>query len=115
MQVMGTNLNQIIGIKVQTFRKLRGFTQEELAERIGKTVETISNIERGKKLPSLNTLDDLSTELNTPLSDFVNVPVKKADREQLSLDAKAKFLLSQMSKKELKIAVRQLEALLGKV
>jgi transcriptional regulator with XRE-family HTH domain len=113
MQVMGKNLNQTISIKVQTLRKLRGITQEQLAEKIDKTVETVSNIERGKKLPGLATLDSIRMALGVSLSELIDVSSKKPDRGQLALETKAKFLLSKMNKKELSIAVAQLEALLG--
>ncbi|HIF49350.1 MAG TPA: XRE family transcriptional regulator, partial [Cytophagales bacterium] len=40
-------LKKYIGQKVRSARLSRSLTQEALSERIGKAVETISNIERG--------------------------------------------------------------------
>ena len=40
-------VRRAFGKRVQTLRKRQGLTQEELAQQIGKTADTISNIERG--------------------------------------------------------------------
>ena len=45
-------------------------TQEELTARIKRTPESISNIERGQQLPSVETLADLGRALSVPMSDF---------------------------------------------
>ena len=44
---MANNLKTYLGAKVREARHAKGLTQEQLAERIEKTVETVSNIERG--------------------------------------------------------------------
>jgi transcriptional regulator with XRE-family HTH domain len=47
-------------MRLQAARRQRGLTQEELAFKINKTAESISNIERGIQLPSIETLARLS-------------------------------------------------------
>lgn len=42
-----------MGDRIKETRKMRGFTQEQLAERIDVTLEYISQIERGLKIPSM--------------------------------------------------------------
>lgn len=49
-----------IGIKVKAARQEKGLTQEQLAEAIGKAVETVSNIERGFALTGIGTLQQIS-------------------------------------------------------
>lgn len=71
---MNKDLAKFIGSRVRAFRKQRCMTQEDLAEAIGKTVETVSNIERGKKLPGLSTLGDIQEVLNVPLSELIDRP-----------------------------------------
>jgi transcriptional regulator with XRE-family HTH domain len=53
---------------VRAARRRAGLTQDELASRIAKTPESISNIERGQQTPSLETLAALARELPLPAS-----------------------------------------------
>lgn len=41
-------LLQLFGLRVQALRRRRGLTQEDLAEAIERSVDTVSNIERGQ-------------------------------------------------------------------
>jgi transcriptional regulator with XRE-family HTH domain len=59
-----------IGRQVRAYREISGLTQAEVAARIGKTPITISNIERGKVLVGLNTLEALSGVLNVDVAKF---------------------------------------------
>ncbi len=74
---MKNDLKKIIGKRVQIYRKQRSLTQEELAEKIDKTVETVSNIERGIKLPGLATLEDIRKALGVSLSELIDVNTDK--------------------------------------
>ncbi len=55
------------GRKIKKLRKAKGLSQEELAERIDRTVDTVSNIERGVSAPRLETVYDLAAVLDVPL------------------------------------------------
>ncbi len=57
-----------IGQEIRTLRRLRGMTMKDLAERTGKTIGFISQIERGLSRASLTTLQDLSDALDVPLA-----------------------------------------------
>ena len=109
---MVENLNQLVGIRIQTLRKLRGLTQEQLAEAIGKTVETISNIERGKKLPGLATLNDIKTALKVHLSELIDNEANISS-QRAALLIKARELLNQLKDNELAVAIQTMEALVG--
>lgn len=67
---MPLNLKTYIGLKLREFRLQRGLTQAELAEKLDKAVETISNIERGSVAPSLETLEAIAKTLKVPLREF---------------------------------------------
>lgn len=56
-------------------RKALGFTQEQLATRIGVEVETVSRLERGMHSPSLSALETLSEELDISISDLLEEKV----------------------------------------
>lgn len=57
-----------IGRNVQRLRKDREITQEELADRIDKSVTYIGYIEQGKRLPSLKTADRIAKVLGVSLA-----------------------------------------------
>ena len=71
---------------LKTIRKSKGLSQEQLAELIDRSVESVSNMERGRSLPSYETLGRLSESLDVPLSslgDWFKGAQPDAEREQL--------------------------------
>jgi len=52
---------------IRVYREYRGFSQQELATKIGKTKQYISAIEKGSRTGTLDTLKKLSTVLNIDL------------------------------------------------
>ncbi|PTI85355.1 helix-turn-helix transcriptional regulator [Staphylococcus simulans] len=62
--------------QIQKHRKEQKLSQEELAEKIHVTRHTISNWERDKNIPDLNSLILLSQIFNTSLDDLVKGDVK---------------------------------------
>ena len=54
-----------LGLRIAYYRKLRGLTQEQLAEQTGLTPNTVSRIERGLLTPSVETLCDICNALGT--------------------------------------------------
>ena len=62
-----------VGLKIAYYRKLRGLTQEQLAERIDRTPAYIGHIEAPNicKAVSLDTLFDIASVLNVPAYKFL--------------------------------------------
>lgn len=62
-----------IGLKIAYYRKLRGLTQEELAEQVGLTPAYIGHVEAPNisKAISLDTLFDIAEFLEIPPSRFL--------------------------------------------
>ena len=60
-----------IGLNVAYYRKLKGLTQEKLAEKAGESRTTIANIENSDKFYSMA----LGTLLK--LADALDIPIKK--------------------------------------
>lgn len=58
--------NETLGDFIQKCRQQYGWTQEELGWRTGITREHVGRIERGKCVPSVQTLYDLEKDLNLP-------------------------------------------------
>ena len=67
---------KILGANIRKYRKQIGITQEQLAEKIGKSVNYIGMIERGEKIPSLETfiniLNSLGVSADMVLSDVLD-------------------------------------------
>lgn len=62
-----------MGLKIAYYRKLRGLTQEELAERIGRAPAYIGHVEAPNisKAVSLDTLFDIAAALDVPPYKFL--------------------------------------------
>ena len=72
---METELSLQIGKKIKALREAKGLTQAQLADILGKTVETVSNFERGQVQASVATLDNLAGHLGVPIKElFDDVP-----------------------------------------
>ena len=65
-------LELAIGRQVHAFRKNLGITIADLAEASGISLGMMSKIENGMTSPSLSTLQQLSSALGVPISDFFN-------------------------------------------
>lgn len=63
-----------IGLKIAYYRKLRGFTQEELAEQIGLTPAFVGHLEAPNitKALSLDALFDIAAVLEVPPNRFLS-------------------------------------------
>lgn len=68
---MRTDLSQIVGLRVKRTREAANLTQSQLAERIDRTMEAVSNIERGVSLPGLDTLQAICDVTGIPLTAVV--------------------------------------------
>ena len=62
-----------VGLKVAYYRKLRGLTQEQLAERLDLSAAFIGHVEAPniRKAISLDTLFDIAEELDVPAYKFL--------------------------------------------
>ncbi len=65
-----SNVKKLLGNKIKQIRKNKNLTQEELSELINIEVPSLSNIERGKFAPSIETLQKLSSALDVQMWEF---------------------------------------------
>jgi len=63
-------LRKKFGKRLKLMRKVRGLTQEQLAEKLDLSVEMVSFMERGIHAPSFETLGRLSEVLQLPVQDL---------------------------------------------
>lgn len=76
-----------LGKNISERRKHLGWTQEQVAERVGVDAETISRFERGANLPALLTLEKLSTALRLPIGDLLSKQRPEVANEVAVFDA----------------------------
>jgi transcriptional regulator with XRE-family HTH domain len=97
----------------RTFRRNAGITQAELAARINRTGEAISNIERGKSQPTLETLIAIAETLEVPLRDFFLSSGfdDSISQNRLKTEAEAMALLRGLTDSQLTVALAQIKAL----
>lgn len=55
-----------VGLKIRDLRRANGLTQDQLAARIDKSTQTVSQIERGAFAPSLDTIEAIAKALKAP-------------------------------------------------
>lgn len=87
--VIQTEKNETLGDFIQKYRQQYGWTQEELGWRTGITREHVGRIERGKCIPSVQTLYDLEKALNLPECSLVR-RVKGQAEEDISQGSEEK-------------------------
>lgn len=78
-----------LGKRVRYIRKEKELSQEQLAELIGKSDDTISNIERGIYPPRMETVAELALALNVApyeffLIDETDIPKNKTQRSAIN-------------------------------
>jgi len=58
------------GRRIRAFRKLKGFTQEGFAKKIGVSVSLLGEIERGNRLPSEQFLTEVTDILQISMEEL---------------------------------------------
>lgn len=62
-----------IGKKIQAFRKEKGLTQKELAQKLGVSASMIGQYETDIRRPKLETLEKISAALGVAITDFIDI------------------------------------------
>ncbi len=73
-----------LGNKILKLRKEKGYSQEELAEKLGVTRQTISNWELGSTHPNPEQLKGLSKILNVSIDELLDNDIKAVIEEKVS-------------------------------
>lgn len=61
---------ELLAIRLKQLRKSRGFTQEKLAELIGRDTKHISKLEIAGSYPSIETLERIAVALDVEIKEF---------------------------------------------
>jgi transcriptional regulator with XRE-family HTH domain len=99
-----------VAARIREIRKQRSLTQEALAERIDRSVDAISGLERGLALPSFETLEKLAQALDVPLRDFFDTDERESP-ERAGMIAALLLHARGLSDADLAVAVAQIAIL----
>lgn len=67
---------RLLGHNIQTIRKLKGLTQQELSDQIGINLQSLSKIERGINYPAYDTLERLTEALDVTPNELLSGELK---------------------------------------
>jgi len=76
----------MLGEKLMTLRKKNGYSQQELADKLSVTRQTISNWECGQGAPSLDKAIELTKIYNINMNDFVEEQIEFVIKEKRKSD-----------------------------
>jgi transcriptional regulator with XRE-family HTH domain len=103
-----------IGHQIRETRTKRGITLEELAGRVGRDWSYISQIERAKGIPSIETLFNISEELQIHLSSLFETHKPTSKPQADTFSSKILYILKDASPKEKKTAISVLKKIFNK-
>ena len=78
--------NRNMGEIISFFRKEKGFTQSELAEKMNVTDKAVSKWERNLSCPDVSSIPKLAEILEITVDELLNAPIKK-QKGKLNLEA----------------------------
>lgn len=98
MEVKGAE--EMLGEKLMTLRKKNGYSQQELADKLSVTRQTISNWELGQGAPALDKAAELAKIYNIKLDDLIRDEIEIISAEHAS---KSNSVLKALEGKQVRI------------
>lgn len=77
-----STLRERVGHAIRHQRKLRNWSQEELATLTGRSIEMINRLERGRIAPSIETLEKLEEVFQVPAGEFFGLGAPTDDPQR---------------------------------
>jgi transcriptional regulator with XRE-family HTH domain len=65
------------GRRIRAFRKLKGFTQESFAKKLGISVSVLGEIERGNRMPTADLIEQIAIVLDISKSELAPTEWKR--------------------------------------
>lgn len=108
------NERKSFGLRLKAIRKQRRLTQEQLAQILDRSVDSVSNMERGVNLPNFETLRRIAEKLEVPieaLSERMGGDMSEEDKERMWLESTLADIARNLDTWSLRVAVEQFQAL----
>jgi transcriptional regulator with XRE-family HTH domain len=103
-------LAEMVALATKSLRKRRGLTQAELAAMMGTTDRTISQIETGGQIPTLDTIEQLLTALDLSPREFFDFDLKgKAEVRRVQRLAELGDAARRLSEDGLTLAAKMID------
>lgn len=102
---------RIIGARIQAARAARGLSQEDLAEKVGRSRDAISRAERGNNMPSVDTLIAMAEVLDVALVDIIGPPTQNLSQTRVALEVRLAIAARALDDDAFAALVDQAEAL----
>ncbi len=71
------NICELVGERLRKLRKLKGLSQEKMAEQAGVNAKYYSEIERGKRNVTIKVLEKIATNLGVTFEDLFRFPLNE--------------------------------------
>lgn len=84
---------RLLGGRIRTLRKKMGLKQAQFAQMVGMSRDAIGLIERGEKLPRLESICKIADKLNIPLSKLLDFDKTMAQEKKSTQDPLSSFNL----------------------
>lgn len=113
---MSSDFLKLVGERIRTLRKEKGFTQESLAEKSGIYITYISDIERGERNISMETLEKVIIALEVNAVDifrFEGIEGIEERTDKKSLMEALTSLLAGRKPEEVQLILRLAKDVLG--
>ncbi len=88
---MTDDLKRILAKRIREFRLSKGYTQIELAKKLGMGPSSISNIENCRRNVTFETVERIATELGVKPTDLVNVKPNERDLPEIVAEVAGKY------------------------
>lgn len=100
------------GLRLRGFRKKKGLTIEQLAERVGLSTNYLGDVERGKKLPSMATLIRIVNVLDISADELLKDDVNRAD---YLVDTEISARMANLTQRQRVAVLRMLDSILKEI
>lgn len=115
------DLKKFIGKRIKEFRNKRGMTQDELADLLGTTKQTVSRYENGERQANQDILFELSNIFNVSIDEFfpkkehITDEFERALKMTEGLDVKDMEFLNKLIEKTLSLEGEERERFLDSI
>jgi transcriptional regulator with XRE-family HTH domain len=101
---------KVVGMRIKTLRRGKGYSQERLAELAGINAKYLSSVERGEENPTLDLFIRLSQSLKVDIHEIFNVEYENQTPQ--TLRKKLQTLIADIKDQDLSRAIRILGMLI---
>lgn len=106
-----SELRNLVGKRIQAFRRHLDLTQDQLAEKAGLSLKHLGEIERGRGNPTLTSLENLAAALNVSIVQLFGYESERLNPEQVRDEID--LIVDNASEEERLRIVRVLKAMKG--